>query len=143
MNKISDAAAEAAWTVNAKAPMLLTAGLLDRIKNDQADVVNVVSNAGLEGSSSYAAYTVSKYAERGFTESLREELRDTLCRVIGFYPGGISTGLFVKATNNDITKSGYWMDPAALATCIKQLLDLPKGIEAYDIRIERKKAYKA
>jgi short-subunit dehydrogenase len=142
MDEISDAAAEAAWAINAKAPMLLTAGLLDRIKKDQADVVNVVSNAGLDGSKHHAAYVASKYAERGFNESLREELRDTLCRVIGFYPGGISTGLFVKATDNDITKNGYWMEPDALATCIKQLLDLPKGIEVYDIRIGRKKAYK-
>ena len=144
MDKISDEAAETAWAVNAKAPMLLTSGLMDRIKKDQADVVNVVSSAGLEGSSHHAAYVASKWAERGFTKSLQQELKGTLSRVIGFYPGGISTGLFVKDTDNDITQDGsYWMDPVALATCIKQLLDLPKGIEVTEIRLERKKKFKA
>lgn len=142
MDKISIEAAEAAWAINARAPMVLTGMLLDRIKKDQADVVNVVSTAGLEGSSHHAAYVASKWAERGFNESLREELRDTLSRVIGFYPGGISTGLFVKDTGNDITKDGYWMNPTDLAKCIKQLLDLPKGIEVYEIRIGRKKMFK-
>ena len=123
--------------------MLLTSGLLPRIKKDTADVVNVVSTAGLQGSKHHAAYVSSKYAERGYTDSLRDELKDTLSRVIGFYPGGISTGLFVKDTDDDITKDGsYWMEPAELAKCIKQLLDLPKGIEVSEITLNRKKAYK-
>ena len=143
IDELTEEATDGIWAVNARAPILLTGGLLERIKKDQADVVNVVSKAGTVGSKDYAVYSASKWAERGFTDSLREELKDSLCRVIGFYPGGISTQIFAKDTGKDFTNDGnYWMEPAELAKCIKQLLDLPKGIEVTDIILERKKAYK-
>lgn len=141
--KMTEDAVEKAWAVNAKAPMMLASGLINRIKKDEADVVNIVSNAGRHGSKGWPAYTATKWAERGFTESLRLELKDTMSRVIGAYPGGISTGIFYKDTGDDYTKNGeYWMEPAALALCIKQLLDLPKGIEVTEISFDRKKQFK-
>ena len=41
-----------------------------------------------------AGYAASKWAARGFTDSLREGYRDKGIRVIGVYPGGIKTELF-------------------------------------------------
>ncbi|MDQ5972357.1 MAG: hypothetical protein QG553_516 [Patescibacteria group bacterium] len=129
--------------VNAKAPMMVIAGLMERIRQDGTDILNVVSTAGLKGNKNHAAYVASKWAERGFTDSVREELHDTPSRVIGFYPGGMKTKLFAKDLGKDITDNGtYWMDPAAVAVCVKQILDLPKGIEVSEITLNRKKGFK-
>ena len=121
---------------NVKAPMLLISELMDRIKKDSADVLNVVSKAGTEGSSHNPLYATSKWAERGFTLSLQETLKDTGSRVISFCPGGIKTDLFEKA-DADVNVDN-WMDPSSIAILIKQILDLPKNIEVSEILINRK-----
>lgn len=126
---------------NIKAPMLFISRLMDRIKRDGSDIVNVISTAGLKGNKDHMAYAASKWGERGFTEALRSELKDTESRVVSFYPGGMKTKFFEKNLGEDITEDGsYWMDPAAVALCLKQLLDLPKNIEISEITLNRKKA---
>lgn len=144
IGKISEAMVDTVLATNAKAPMLLISGLMERIRKDGSDIVNVVSTAGLKGNKAHAAYVASKWAERGFTDSVRDELKDTSSRVIGFYPGGMKTKLFEKDLGTDITENDtYWMDPTEVAKCVKQLLDLPKGIEVSEITLNRKKGYKA
>ena len=89
---------------NVKAPMLFISELIDRIKKDEADVLNVVSKAGVQGSAHNPIYSSSKWAERGFTLSLQEALQETPCRVISFCPGGIQTELFEKVNADVNTK---------------------------------------
>ena len=57
-------------------------------------IVNIVSTSGLSPRPLAAGYAASKWAARGFTDSLREGYRDKGIRVIGVYPGGIKTELF-------------------------------------------------
>ncbi len=57
-------------------------------------IVNIVSSAALRGRNLIAPYATSKWALRGFTDSVREENRDTNIKIIGVYPGGIKTHLF-------------------------------------------------
>ena len=45
------------------------------------------------GEASIAAYTSSKFAVRGFTESLRHELSDTNVDVSCVHPGGVKTNI--------------------------------------------------
>ena len=138
---MSEAETDILLATNIKAPMLLISRLINRIKDDKSDVVNVISTAGLKGNKDHMAYAASKWGERGFTEALRSELKDTESRVISFYPGGMKTKFFEKNLGEDITDDGtYWMDPASVALCLKQLLDLPKNIEVSEITLNRKKA---
>lgn len=125
---------------NVKAPMLLISDLIERIKKDSTDVLNVVSKAGTQGSDDNPLYATSKWAERGFTLSLQKILKDTPCRVISFCPGGIKTDLFKKA-EADVDVSN-WMDPVAVAQFIKQILELPKNMEVSEVLINRKSAAK-
>jgi short-subunit dehydrogenase len=121
---------------NVKAPMLLISELIERIKKDSADVLNVVSKAGTQGSDSNPLYATSKWAERGFTLSLQQILKNTPCRVISFCPGGIRTDLFEKADSKvDVDN---WMDPKDIARFIKQILELPKNMEISEVLINRK-----
>ncbi|MBP9667541.1 SDR family oxidoreductase, partial [Candidatus Saccharibacteria bacterium] len=55
-------------STNVKAPMLLTSELIERIKQDEADVLNVISTAGTKGNPAHPVYAASKWAERGYTK---------------------------------------------------------------------------
>jgi short-subunit dehydrogenase len=56
-------------------------------------VVNTSSMFGLIGVPRVSAYCASKFAVRGFTESLRQELRGTGVRAVTVHPGGIKTNI--------------------------------------------------
>ncbi len=56
-------------------------------------VVNTSSVFGLCGMPYQSAYCSSKFAVRGFTDSLRQELRGTGVRAVTVHPGGISTNI--------------------------------------------------
>lgn len=107
-------------STNVTAAILLVAKLADRIKKDQADVVNVASTIGLKGYVDQAAYGASKWAMRGFSANLQAEFKDTACRVISFCPGGFKSKIFEKATGNDnTTNEGEWMRPQDIAIFMK------------------------
>lgn len=125
---------------NLNSQIMLTSQLIERIRKDETDIVNVSSRIGFVGSIDLAVYGASKWAVRGFSESLQAEFKDLPNRVISFCPGGFETGLFVKATGIDPTKDGSeWMKAEDLAVLVKQLLELPKNIEVSEILINRKK----
>jgi NADP-dependent 3-hydroxy acid dehydrogenase YdfG len=138
---ISEKEIERLLVTNVKAPMFLTSGLIDKIKQDKGDIVNVASTVGLKGYVDQAAYGASKWAMRGFSQNLQAELKDYPCRVISFCPGGFKTKFFAKATGVDnTTNAGEWMRPADLAMFIKQILDLPKNMEVSEVIVNRKQA---
>jgi NADP-dependent 3-hydroxy acid dehydrogenase YdfG len=60
-------------------------------------IVNVSSVFGLIGYPTQSAYCASKFAVRGFTESLRHELRGTDVRAIAVHPGGVKTHIVDNA----------------------------------------------
>ncbi len=64
-------------------PILLEAG--------SGAIVNISSVFGLIGYPTQSAYCASKFAVRGYTESLRHELRGTGIDAIAVHPGGIAT----------------------------------------------------
>jgi NADP-dependent 3-hydroxy acid dehydrogenase YdfG len=59
----------------------------------EAHVVNLSSVFGLIAVPTQAAYNASKFAVRGFTEALRQELASTNVRVTSVHPGGIKTNI--------------------------------------------------
>lgn len=60
-------------------------------------VVNVSSVFGLMGFPTQSSYCASKFAVRGYTESLRHELRGTGVTAIAVHPGGIRTNIVKNA----------------------------------------------
>jgi len=60
-------------------------------------IVNTSSVFGLIGYPTQSAYCASKFAVRGYTESLRHELRGTGVRAIAVHPGGIATKIVEHA----------------------------------------------
>lgn len=54
-------------------------------------LMNIISTAGLKGKVNESVYAASKFAVRGFTESLQKELEDTDIKVKAVYMGGMDT----------------------------------------------------
>ncbi|MBC7955064.1 MAG: SDR family NAD(P)-dependent oxidoreductase, partial [Cytophagales bacterium] len=61
------------------------------LREPAAHVVNVSSVFGFVAPPGQTAYAASKFAVRGFTDSLRHELENTAVRVVAVHPGGIKT----------------------------------------------------
>ena len=59
----------------------------------EAALANLSSTFGFMGVPGQAAYCASKFAVRGFTESLRHEVRGTGLTVTVVHPGGVRTGI--------------------------------------------------
>ncbi len=74
------------------------------LRERQARIVNVSSVFGLFGPPGQTAYCSSKYAVRGFSESLREELRGGPVRVTCVHPAGIATRIADNARAGAATR---------------------------------------
>ncbi|WP_110114297.1 SDR family oxidoreductase [Bacillus sp. CGMCC 1.16541] len=77
---------------NVKGTIFVTQALIQHLlTRSSAYIINVVSTAGLRGKVNESAYVASKFAVRGFTESLKAEYADTNLTIIGAYMGGMDT----------------------------------------------------
>lgn len=63
-------------------------------KQNSGAIVNINSTAGLDGKPGLSAYVSSKFAIRGLTQSLREEVKGTNIQVYGIHPGGMQTEIY-------------------------------------------------
>jgi NADP-dependent 3-hydroxy acid dehydrogenase YdfG len=63
------------------------------VEQEDGVIVNTSSVFGLLGMPYQSAYCASKFAVRGFTDALRQELRGTGVRAINVHPGGITTNI--------------------------------------------------
>lgn len=86
-------------------PLLLAQG--------EGVIVNTSSVFGLVGMPYQSAYCASKFAVRGFTDALRQELRGTGVRAVTVHPGGITTNI---ARNARVRK-----DPEGLGRTKEQM----------------------
>lgn len=74
------------------------------LRQPEARIVNVSSVFGLFGPPGQSAYAASKFAVRGFTDSLREELRGTSVKLTCVHPAGIATNIAQNARAGAATR---------------------------------------
>ena len=79
--------------VNITAPFMLMQHFAPRMPPGSS-VVNVLSIAAKSGFANWSAYCMSKFALEGFSQSVREELRDRKIRVINIYPAATDTDIW-------------------------------------------------
>ena len=63
------------------------------VEQDDGVIVNTSSVFGLLGMPYNSAYCAAKFAVRGFTDALRQELRGTGVSAVNVHPGGITTNI--------------------------------------------------
>jgi NADP-dependent 3-hydroxy acid dehydrogenase YdfG len=91
------------------------------VEQDEGVIVNTSSVFGLGGMPYQSAYCASKFAVRGFTDSLRQELRGTGVRAVTVHPGGVKTSIARSArVRKDPTGAGR--TPDQMATEFEALL---------------------
>ncbi|EDL65127.1 SDR family NAD(P)-dependent oxidoreductase [Bacillus sp. SG-1] len=79
-------------SVNFLGTVYLTKALLpSMVSKDSGTIINVISTAGLRGKKNESYYAASKFALRGFAESLQKEFEETGIEIINAYMGGMNT----------------------------------------------------
>jgi NADP-dependent 3-hydroxy acid dehydrogenase YdfG len=82
------------WEINFHGVVNGTRAFLPILAEQDAGViVNTSSVFGLVGIPGQSAYCASKFAVRGFTDSLRQELRGTGVDAVTVHPGGVTTNI--------------------------------------------------
>ncbi|WP_375434445.1 3-ketoacyl-ACP reductase [uncultured Hymenobacter sp.] len=97
------------------------------IARETGDIINISSTAGLRGAATTSAYSASKFAVMGLTESLMQEVRKHNIRVSALTPSTVATELAVsnKLTDGNPDKV---MQPEDLAEFIVSQLKLNRRI---------------
>ncbi len=95
-------------------------------KSGEGHIINISSLFGLTAQPTQSAYNATKFAVRGFTESLRQELDMENCGVSALcvHPGGIRTNIANAAKMNDSIRS-LGMHPEKSAKSFNKLLRCP------------------
>ncbi|MCP5163129.1 MAG: SDR family oxidoreductase [Hahellaceae bacterium] len=71
-----------------------TSAFVDALKKrPEALIVNISSVFGIIGVATQSAYNASKFAVRGYTEALRQDMSGTQVKVLCVHPGGVRTAL--------------------------------------------------
>lgn len=109
-----------------------------------AHIINISSIFGVIAPPGSAAYSASKFAVRGFSESLRHELENTNILVSVVHPGGIKTnianntraGANLKFSEEERRARIEKFNKEAAATTAEQAAEvIVRGIKARDSRI--------
>ena len=79
--------------VNITAPFLLMQHFAPHMPPGSS-IVNILSVAAKTGFANWSAYCMSKFALEGFSQCVREELRDRQIRVINVYPAATDTDIW-------------------------------------------------
>ncbi|WBW97847.1 SDR family NAD(P)-dependent oxidoreductase [Oceanirhabdus sp. W0125-5] len=84
------------FDVNVKGTILMTQKF---IAITQERVLNIISTAGLRGKVNESVYAASKFAVRGFTESIQKEFSHLDLRITAVYMGGMDTPFWDESTH--------------------------------------------
>src|SRR5215471_17839747 len=79
--------------VNVTAPFLLMQRFAGQMPPGSS-IVNILSIAAKTGFANWSSYCMSKFALEGFSQSVREELRERRIRVLNIYPAATNTEIW-------------------------------------------------
>jgi 3-oxoacyl-[acyl-carrier protein] reductase len=97
------------------------------IEAQGGDIINISSTAGLRGAAATSAYSASKFAVMGLTESLMQEVRKHNIRVTALTPSTVATNM-AKDLNLTDGNPDKVMQPEDVAELIIAQLKLNKRV---------------
>jgi 3-oxoacyl-[acyl-carrier protein] reductase len=95
------------------------------IEKNEGDIFNVASTAGLNGNASTSAYSASKFAVIGLSQSLMKEVRKNNIRVVTLTPSTIATNMALDLGITDGNTEKV-LQPEDFAELIVAGLKLPR-----------------
>jgi 3-oxoacyl-[acyl-carrier protein] reductase len=96
------------------------------LSQNEGDIINVSSTAGLNGNANTSAYSASKFAVIGMSESLMKEVRKNNIRVCTLTPSTIETDLAVDLGITNKNSQDRVLQPDDFAELIVASLKLPR-----------------
>ena len=102
-------------------------------KNGIGHIINIASTAGLEGMPMVSGYCATKWAVKGFSESLWRELRDHKIKVTCVYPGSVKTDFFRNSPN--IKPHDYMLQPEDVAAMMVYALETPDNFHQVNLEV--------
>jgi NADP-dependent 3-hydroxy acid dehydrogenase YdfG len=141
-NEITKGETERVYRANILGEIYLTSLLIDKIKETDGDILNVSSTIGTRGVPTEPIYSSSKWAVRGFTKSLQEQLKNTKVRVTDFAIGGFVSDLAKKigkpGFDDPSVKIGEWIPTNDAVNLLYAVINMPKTIQISEIIADRK-----
>lgn len=102
-------------------------------KNGMGHIINIASTAALEGMPMVSGYCATKWAVKGFSESLWRELRDFKIKVTCVYPGSVKTDFFRNSPN--IQPHDYMLMPDDVADMMIYALKTPDNFHQVNLEV--------
>lgn len=135
LHRIADSDWHRTLEVCLHAPMNLVRALLPRMLEADAPaaIVQILSPAARCGRAGEAAYAAAKAGLRGFTQSLRDELRHSPIKVVSVFPGYVDTE-FVPV-NRKVDRSRF-LQPDDVAQAVLYAIDTPPNCCPEEIVLE-------
>ncbi|QCE40695.1 3-ketoacyl-ACP reductase [Psychroserpens sp. NJDZ02] len=96
------------------------------INKNEGDIINVSSTAGLSGNASTSAYSASKFAVIGLSESLMKEVRKNNIRVCTLTPSTIASDMSIDLGIADKDSEDSVLQPEDFAELVVAGLKLPR-----------------
>ncbi len=112
--------------------------VLKLIEEKGGKIVNIMSSAALRGNKQESVYCATKWAERGYTESLKAAYSGSKVQVYGVYPGGINTNFYKNSRDYvSLEKQQTFMPANDLAEIIYENVFAEKKLVVEDLIINR------
>jgi len=118
--------------VNITAPFMLTQHFAPRMPPGSS-VVNILSIAAKTGFANWSAYCMSKFALEGFSQAVREELREHKIRVINIYPAATDTNIWSSVEGNWPREK--MISPNDVASAVAYALSRPAEVSLENISL--------
>lgn len=117
---------------NVLGTILMTKAVLPQlVRRGEGRIMNIISTAGLRGKVNESVYCASKFAMRGFTESLQKEIEGRSIKINAVYMGGMDTPFW--------TGSDHVKDPSRLRSAREVAEIIIEQMEQDTIVIESNK----
>ncbi len=112
--------------VNIFGPIMMVKKALPQMREKKSgSIINIASTSSRKGFANGSAYSASKFALRGFTQSLMEEVRPFNIRVFQVNPSEVTTALG-NPEREERKEIDFKLGPEQLAQTIASVLMLPE-----------------
>ncbi|KKQ84671.1 MAG: Short-chain dehydrogenase/reductase SDR [Candidatus Woesebacteria bacterium GW2011_GWB1_38_8] len=133
-----------AFDTNVFGHVQVTEEILPHLNKNESIIINTISTAGVPDIPSgnnlmWKSYGASKWGMVGYTQALRESLRDTNTKVIQYFPGGFESNLYENAGRENPHNQPWMMKTEDVADIIIFALTRPKDVYMEKIVVSKKK----
>ena len=133
VHKLDAALLDRVWAVNVRGAILMAKHVVPILAGQgHGAIVNIGSVSSKRGWPQGTPYVASKFALRGFTECLRQEMRESGVRVVLVCPDLTATGFFA-ASGVALSGREAMLEAEEVAATVRFALELPKGADLAEL----------